>query len=290
MTASAFTRPPVVEVVLVAMTTAVVEGLALLVVRVKMPLLDVLRTATVKRRHVANGNCIAAKLFALFEGLKVVFVSVTTGVSELAANSVSPVEVVAAGLFVARAGSVRKHASVSLFGDGWSCGWLLSSVVLARWLLWSRWLRSWPLHFFSGAASLAVRLGQEAVLVAAAASVVELTAALDLRVEVPVGDVGLAVADVGGQLASVLDYVTNKMLKSRLLAAHSTQIPYQRSTDIFRNMNFRSHSYFHFHHNQNNKTACICYRFQRNASELAFRRTRQTLWPNYSFLFCFSGK
>lgn len=202
---SAFARPPVVEVVLVAVTAAVVKGLALLVVRVEMPLLEILGTASIKWRHVAGGNNVTAKLFALFKCLEVVLVSVTAGVSELTANSVSAIEVVPAGLFVARSGSVWKHASVALLGDGWSGSWSLSSVVFAWWLLGSWWLGSWTLDFFPCTASFAIRLGSEAVLVASATSVVELTAALNLCVEVPIGHVGLAVADIGGQLASVLD-------------------------------------------------------------------------------------
>lgn len=150
---SAFTGSPVVEVVLVAVTAAVVERLALLVVRVEVPLLDVLRTPSVKWRHVTSSNNVTAKLFALFKSLKVVFVSVTAGVSELTADSVSTVEVVPAGLFVARSRSVRKHASVALLGDCWTGS---SSVIFAMRWLGSRWLRAWSLDFLSCTASLAV--------------------------------------------------------------------------------------------------------------------------------------
>lgn len=145
---SAFAGPPVVEVVLVAVAAAVVESLALLVVRVEMPLLEILRAASVERRHVAGSNNVTAKLFALLECLEVVLVSVTAGVSELTANSVSAIEVVPAGLFAARSGSVWKHASVALLGDGWSgSSWSHSSVVFAWWLLGSWWLGTWTLEF-----------------------------------------------------------------------------------------------------------------------------------------------
>lgn len=98
---SAFAGLFVIEVVLVSFASAVVECSALLVVRVEVPLLKILRTASVKRSHVAGGNNVSAKLFALFKSLKVVLVSVTAGIGELAANSVPSVVVVPASLFAA---------------------------------------------------------------------------------------------------------------------------------------------------------------------------------------------
>lgn len=202
---SVFTGSLVVEVVFVSLTTTVVECLALLVVRVEVPLLKILRAASVKRCHVTGGHNISAKLFALFESLKVVLVSVTAGVGELAANSVPSVKVVPAGLFATRSGSVWKHTSVALLGDRWACSRSFPSVVLAWRFLRSWWLGSWTFNFLSGTTSLAVFFGSEAVLVTTAASVVELSAALNLSIEIPIGHIGLAIADIGWQLASVLD-------------------------------------------------------------------------------------
>lgn len=46
---------------------------------------------------------------------------------------------------------------------------------------------------------------RETILIAAAAAIIELPTSLNLSVEIPIGDISLAVANVGWKLACVFD-------------------------------------------------------------------------------------